>query len=364
MATNKTVWDLYRQLPGDGNVFFSPVSIRMALSLAALGARGETRRQMCDLLDLEDDDQKIATEIIRVMQTIKSSEITVEMGNKLFAEKSFPFNPNFRTKMDKFAGFEPVDFSNSADGVRQHINTWVEEQTHDRITNLLPQGSVDGNTILIIVNAIYFLGNWMYQFNKEYTTEADFNTSWGAKLKVQMMYQSGNYMPYGEIKSGQVLQVPYTDANFSMLIAVANEDTSLAYLEAEVTKNGGIDYLFKALNKFPKVNLFMPRLEMTKEYSLKDILQKMGMVDAFVDRVANFSGMTPIKGHVYVTDVFHKAFVKVDEKGTEAAASTGATMSFESVVETVTVHLDRAFIFAIVKDRDVLFIGRVENPTK
>lgn len=363
---DQTTWDLYLKLPPDGNLFFSPVSVRLALCLAALGARVETRRQMCEVLGLPDDDQAIADEIVRVTGAVASRDIKIEMGNRLFAEKTFPFKKDYLELAARFSGFEPVDFIYNTDGVRRHINDWVEEKTHGRICNLLPEGSLDSNTTLVIVNAIYFLGKWAYEFDPDNTSEETFHAPW-RDYQVKMMYQTGQEMPYGTIQTGQVLAIPYQGRGFSMIVAVPHEGTDLVYLEEEVTQHGGLYYLMDALTSQPEITLWMPQFEMTGEYSLNDSLQRLGMTDAFVDHVADFTGICPVKGHLYVKDVFHKAFVRVSEEGTEAAAATAVAMAFECCImgkEAETVRLDRPFIFFIINDetRDVLFVGRVFKP--
>lgn len=314
-------------------------------------------------------------------------------ANALWAEKTYPFAKSYMDTLNKFYGTgaaNPVDFVNSPEAVRQRINTWVEEQTNKRIKDLLPEGSVSQNTALVLANAIYFKGDWAMPFDPKKTKEEIFHTATG-KAKVPMMrqydYQGARYAGFnadGSVfiptkenrdkdrftpKGGfVVVELPYKGKEVSMVLLVPTAETGLTDLENAITHENLNTWMSKLEER--KIDLHLPRFQLDTTYDLKKTLTAMGMTRAFNPpkgpNGAQFDGMSA-SGDLYISGAFHKAFVAVDEKGTEAAAATGIVVGTLSAPPAIpTVRADRPFLFLIrdVKTNSILFLGRITQPTK
>jgi len=253
-----------------------------------------------------------------------------------------------------------LDFAKSEEA-RKTINTWVEEKTNDKIKDLIPAGALDSLTRLVLTNAIYFKGDWSIKFKEENTKESDFHITEQKTAKVQMMYQKENF-EYANLDNMQLLQMHYKGDELSMLIILPK---TIGDMEA-IESNLNLETLQSNLKQMRKreVDVYLPKFKMTTgTLDITSILAKMGMKDAF-SNAADFSGMSERKD-LYISSVVHKAFVEVNEEGTEAAAATGVVMKLLSISEPIVFRADRPFIFMIRDNatQSILFIGRVCNPT-
>ncbi|XP_078686714.1 leukocyte elastase inhibitor-like isoform X5 [Branchiostoma floridae x Branchiostoma belcheri] len=366
-ANTEFALSLYRQLCGDsGNVFFSPYSISVALAMTSLGARGSTEAAMKGTLCYKDMSNDVLHSTFSTLhqQLYASDKYTLQTANRLYGEQTYSFLQDFLNATRKNYGAElaSVDFKGAAEQVRGTINKWVEEQTKDKIKDLIPAGAVDAMTRLVLVNAIYFKGNWDKQFKAEMTQDMDFNINNNEKVKVPMMKMEEKFN-YGEFQDQKfrVLELPYVEKELSMLIFLPDEVEGIRNLESALTATTLQTVSSQMYST--KVNLMLPRFKLEQDFSLGETLKKMGMGEAFSDG-ADFSGMSAA-ADLFISEVVHKAFVEVNEEGTEAAAATGMVMMTMSLPRPPTPFFaDHPFIFLIRDNRSssVLFLGKMQKP--
>ena len=361
---------LYGKLKNDsgGNVFFSPYSISTALALVYAGAQGQTQTQMAETLHFTTPGEQLypafGTLQKQLIQQDVSGGYQIYLANALWLQKDLPFLKPFLNATTSFdAGRHQLDFANEVEKSRQKINSWVQEKTKDKIENLLPRGSVNVNTDLVITNAIYFKGQWKTKFRWWRTRKSDFFVTADHTVKVPLMHLKEKLKSYND-ENLQALELPYKGDQLSMLVLLPRQKEGLGEIESLLTA----ELLNTILSKTWKttVNVYLPRFKMTwGTASLKNALATLGMPDAFDPEKADFTGITGQDG-LYISDIFHKAFVEVNEKGTEAAAGTflGVTKSIHA--EPIVFRADHPFLFLIRDNRSgsILFIGRVTNPTE
>jgi serpin B len=331
------------------------------------GARGQTASEMARALDftLEPDRLHRAFAALRAdLNEGKKKDHELSVANALWGQKDFGFLPDFLnlTGRDYGAPRHEVDFMRDPEAARRTINAWVEAQTHDRIKDLLPRGILTGDTRLVLTNAIYFKGFWADQFKKDATREEPFHTGAGASVKAPLMHRTGRY---GYLDGGdfQALELPYRAKHLSMVVLLPKKVDGLAALERKLTAANLAAWLGKLHQQ--EVQVALPRFQMTREFSLKDTLQALGMRRAFIAGGADFSGMSGTNGRrLFISAVVHKAFVDVNEEGTEAAAATGVAVALTSAPIFQTFRADHPFVFLIRDNRSgsVLFLGRLTNP--
>jgi serine protease inhibitor len=361
--------NLYGQLRGGtGNLFFSPYSISTCLGMTYAGARGQTAEQMAKALHFGSDPDKLAADF-RVLQnglneTQKHKGIELDVANALWAQRGFPLLPAFldlaRRQYD--ATIRQADFETAAEAARQEINAWVLNRTKDKIANLIPPGLVDGAK-LVLVNAIYFKGTWTTPFKTNATFEMPFHTGTGVDITARMMNQTTEF-GYGEPDGLQVLDLPYGAGELSMVILLPREPNGLSAIEAMLDPQKLEGWLGSARRR--KVNVFLPKFKLEEQFELGKVLGALGMVDAFSER-ADFSGMDG-RRDLLISAVIHKAFVDVNEQGTEAAAATAVVVLGMAVMRPEpipVVRADHPFIFLIRDNRSgsILFLGRVTDPS-
>ncbi|XP_078686715.1 leukocyte elastase inhibitor-like isoform X6 [Branchiostoma floridae x Branchiostoma belcheri] len=366
-ANTEFALSLYRQLCGDsGNVFFSPYSISVALAMTSLGARGSTEAAMKGTLCYKDMSNDVLHSTFSTLhqQLYASDKYTLQTANRLYGEQTYSFLQDFLNATRKNYGAElaSVDFKGAAEQVRGTINKWVEEQTKDKIKDLIPAGAVDAMTRLVLVNAIYFKGNWDKQFKAEMTQDMDFNINNNEKVKVPMMKMEEKFN-YGEFQDQKfrVLELPYVEKELSMLIFLPDEVEGIRNLESALTATTLQTVSSQMYST--KVNLMLPRFKLEQDFSLGETLKKMGMGEAFSDG-ADFSGMSAA-ADLFISEVVHKAFVEVNEEGTEAAAATGVMMRARMMPRPpMKFFADHPFIFLIRDNRSssVLFFGKMQMP--
>ena len=365
-------FDLYQRLSdSDGNLFYSPYSISLALAMTYAGARGDTEEQMADTLHfiLSQDRLHPALNSLDIelgrrgkgAQGKDDEGFRLNIVNAIWGQKDYTFLPAFLDVLAENygAGLRILDFVKETERSRLTINQWVSDQTEERIEDLIPQGAIDALTRLVLTNAIYFNAAWEHPFNEDMTADGPFYLLDGGQVTVPMMKQTESF-GYARGEGYQSVELRYDGGELSMVILLP-EAGQFEIFEKELQAQR-ISNIIKGLQA-TQVTLTMPQFEFDSEFSLKDTLAGMGMPIAFSGG-ADFSGMTGTPD-LFIGEVLHKAFVSVDEAGTEAAAATAVIMSKTAMPsQSVEVTIDRPFIF-LIRDIDtgvVLFVGRVLNP--
>ena len=366
-------FNLYQALrEGDGNLFYSPYSISLALAMTYAGAQGETAQQMADTLQfvlpqnrLHPAFNDLDLELARRGEGAEGKDgegFRLNIVNAIWGQKDYEFLSDFLDLLAENygAGLRVLDFASAPEESRITINNWVSDQTEGRIEDLIPQGLIDALTRLVLTNAIYFNAAWQYPFEEDMTEDGPFYLLDGGEVTVPMMRQT-ELLGYAEGDGYQAVELPYDGGELSMIILLPQTgqfDTFEDSLDAQQ-----VDEIIGRL-ELRQVTLAMPKFEFESEFSLREPLSAMGMQIAF-SGAADFSGMTGNRD-LFIAEVIHKAFVSVDEAGTEAAAATAVVMELTAVPETpVEVTIDHPFIFLIrdIETGAVLFIGRVVNPS-
>jgi serpin B len=358
--------DLYSKLRvTDGNLFFSPFSISTALAMTYAGARGDTQTQMADALHFISDQDQLHQGFALIAKGLNDAEkkghIRLKIANAIWPRKGYRLLKAFLALTRKFYGVQvnPVDYKDE-EKARYTINAWVEDKTESKIKELIASGVLDGATRLVLVNAIYFKGDWAHQFDPALTSPAEFQVVPGRPVQVPMMTVRHSFR-YVEGQDVQILELPYAGGDLSMLVLLPKEVDGLAKLE-EYLAAENLDGWVKNLAD-TEVDVSLPRFELTFPFRLDDTLKSMGMPDAFSDQ-ADFSGMDGTR-QLFIGAALHKAFVAVNEQGTEAAAATAVVMLTKAVfIPPVVFRADHPFIFLIRENGtgSILFIGRVMNP--
>ncbi|XP_078794534.1 leukocyte elastase inhibitor-like isoform X2 [Oryzias latipes] len=376
-ANTKFSLDLFKQLSNEdkmANVFYSPFSISSALAMVMLGARGTTASQMTEVLcfskagkqqqqrqQQQQQQAKGAQQMMQMQQQGKASlpaqvkslklrdsqdqvhasfaellgqlnkpkaSYALSVANRLFGEQTYQFVEEFLGNSRKHykAELEKVNFMQGSEAARLNINTWVEKQTQGKIRDILAEGSLNNLTRLVLVNAIYFKGNWNKKFDAQNTRDADFRLNKNAKKTVKMMYRTSKFpLTYIPEINCQILEMPYKDKELSMLVFlptdIEDSTTGLEKLEKALTYENFMEWTRPDMMNEVEVRVGFPRFKMEQKYDMKKVLVSMGMADAFDMSKCDFSGMSPANDLV-LSEVFHKAFVEVNEEGTEAAAAT------------------------------------------
>jgi serpin B len=372
-ASNQLGFDLYRSLKAQpGNLTFSPASIFIALTMPWSGARGATARQMAGTLHLTATPDAVAPAagaLLRSLNQPARSAYTLRVANRLFLEKSYPLEKPYLAQMAAFdAPAEPVDFRGAPEPARVHINQWVAQQTSNRIRDLVPPRAVDDQTRLALVNAIYLLADWGQPFEAERTRPLPFHAA-GRTHDVPTMQQVESF-GYAEAPGLQVLEMRYQGDELAMDVILPTARDGLAALEQQMDATRVARWL--AALKPERVLVALPKftIDPPASIALAEELKALGMADAFDRERADFTGIAnPPRAadRLYVSQVFHKAFVKVDEKGTEAAAATAVMMARAGAAPSARpkeFRADHPFLFLIRDLRSglILFLGRVADP--
>jgi serpin B len=390
-ATNQLGLDLQRKLAtADENLCVSPYSIQSALAMTFAGADEETRTEMASVLHYGNQDaavhnsfgtlrqslEEMAKNTVRIAEEAKkrggpSDPITLTIANRLFAQTGYDFRESFRSLVQRYYGapLEPLDFHKSPEGARKHINKWVADQTRDRIRDLIPPNGLNDSTRLVLANAIYLKAPWSTEFFQGATKPLPFHVRGNSAADVPTMNRRSHF-GYAKKDGFVALSLPYSGNDLQFLVLLPNETNGLRALESKVTAD-----LLKECAKLetPEVDLYLPKFKLEPStMPLGKILQALGMKSAFDQPPgsANFDRIAPRKpnDYLYVSEVFHKTFISVDEKGTEAAAATAVAMLTTSAMvkklEPVVVRVDHPFIYAIqhVPSGACLFLGRVTDP--
>ena len=364
-AINAFSMDVYAALRSrTGNLFLSPYSISTALAMTYAGARGTTADEMAKVLHYDVDQAKLHAAFGQLLETTKAGKgYELSVANALWGQKGFQYLKEYLALVaDHYgAGLSELDFVSNAEGARKTINTWVEKKTRKKIKDLIQRGVLGPATRLVLTNAIYFKGKWSSQFKEQATRDAPFHLAGGNTADVPMMTQKAK-CGYAETDDLQVLEMPYEGEELSMVVLLPKATDGLPAFEKTLTQ-AKLDAWLAALRP-REVVVFLPKFKMTSQFELSETLGSMGMPLAF-SPAADFSGMTG-KRDLMISNVIHKAFVDVNEEGTEAAAATAVVVGLTSAAPTpVTIfRADHPFVF-LIRDRrsdSILFIGRVANP--
>jgi serpin B len=369
---NAFALDLYQSLRAqDGNLIYSPYSISLALALTYAGARGETESQMAQTMHFSPQNKLHSALNALDLELAKRGEakskdetpLQLDIVNAVWAEQTFPFLKDYLDVIAQNygAGIQLADFIHQHEAVRKEINGWVSNQTNDKIQNLIPDGVLDPNTKMVLVNAIYFKADWLDQFDPNSTHDSSFHLLDGLDVQVKMMSQSLLGIPYAQGAAYQAIELPYQGEAAAMNIIVPDEGN---FRKFEATLDAQkLNRILSDMQPIGKLELGLPQFSFSTDFDLKERLTAMGMSDAFdLDR-ADFSGMTGGRD-LYIDTVLHKAFVVVDEKGTEAAAATAVGMTESGPDVTLTINRPFIFIIRDLPSGQILFIGRVLNPVE
>lgn len=368
-ANNKFAFDLYSKLnkSENGNIFYSPYSISGALAMTYEGARGKTADEMKSVFHFPESNilrpnfAAIYNEINK-----KDKPYKLSTGNALWVQQDYKLLEEYLSTVEKYYGGKVanLDFAGEPEKSRQTINVFIEEQTNNKIKDLIPRGILDAATRLVLTNAIYFKGTWTWEFDKADTREQDFKITSTNIVKTPMMHMDNdkaqsqfNYADAGDL---QVLELPYKGDEISMLVLLPTGDLDAIEPALTAEKLGE----WKAQMKEEKLDsVSLPKFEFDTKYFMKETLSAMGMPTAFGN--ADFSGMNGTES-LFIDQVIHQAFVKVDEEGTEAAGATAVVMKDSAALQRKVFNADHPFIFVIQEKEtgNILFLGRVVDPTK
>ncbi|MBU1203721.1 MAG: serpin family protein [Nanoarchaeota archaeon] len=383
-ANNQFAFELYSELnKAEGsNIFYSPYSISAALAMTYEGANGQTADEMKSVFHFPENNI-LRPNFAAIYNEIneKDKPYKLSTGNALWAQFDYPFLEEYINRVEQYYGGKAanVDFrqAEEREKSRQTINTFIEEQTNNKIKDLIPKGILTGMTRLVLTNAIYFKGTWEWEFDKSDTRDQDFKITSTNIVKTPMMYMDPDKAKfnYADLQELQILELPYKGEDISMLILLpkqgedydfeTGERITFDYTLKDIELSSQILEEYKAQMKETKLDsISLPKFEFDSKYFMKDTLSAMGMPTAFTFD-ADFSGMDGTL-KLYIDKVIHQAYVKVDEEGTEAAAATAVIMDFKSTDMPRNVfRADHPFIFIIQEKEtgNILFMGRVTDPT-
>jgi len=390
-ATNQLAVDLHRQLAtGDENLCVSPYSIESALAMTFAGAEGETRTEMARVLHLPNDGavptsfsalQRSLEEMsAKTADLVKESKrfggpsepITLSIANRLFAQKGYNFREAFLSlvKQNYGAAFEPLDFVTDLAAATQHVNKWVADETRDRIRDLIPAGALNNMTRLVLANALYIKAPWADPFSDKTTHPEPFHVHGGAPVDVPMMRKTAEF-GYVKRDGFTAVSLPYVGDDLQFLVLLPDDVNGLDALESKLTANVLAEC---AKLEARDVDLHLPKFKLEPPtIALAKRFQTLGMKSAFDQPrgSADFDRIAPRKpnDYLYISQIFHKTFIAVDEKGTEAAAATAVVMMRATAIagpkpQPIEVKVDRPFVYAIqhVPSGVCLFLGRVTDP--
>nr|XP_019584915.1 PREDICTED: serpin B12 [Rhinolophus sinicus]XP_019584916.1 PREDICTED: serpin B12 [Rhinolophus sinicus] len=402
---------------GHKNIFFCPLSLSAALSMVLLGARGDSARQIDQVMHFSDFSQNRSEEpdpclkykqqkvlgdsaqegqkgktkrappqeeassndagflscrvgqLLSKLDTIKA-DYTMSIASRLYGEQEFPIRQEYLDGVSQFyhTTFESVDFRNNTEKSRQEINFWVESQSQGKIKELFSKDTINNTTVLVLVNAVYFKAKWEKHFESGNTVDAPFSLNENTKKTVKMMNQTGMFrIGFIEELKVQILEMPYTKGKLSMFVLLpswsADNLKGLEELERNITYEKIVAWSSSENMSEKRVAISFPQFTLEDGYDLVPILQDMGMTDIFDEKKADLTGISP-NPNLYLSKVVHKTFVEVDENGTQAVGASGAAGSVMSAPSWETFNADHPFLFFIrhKNTQTILFYGRVCSP--
>jgi len=385
-ANNEFAFDLYSKLNSDStqegkNMFYSPYSISTALAMTYEGAKGKTADEMKSVFHFPDDNI-LRPNSAAIYNEINKKDKSYELktGNALWVQQDYPFLQDYLDLVETYYGGKAsnVDFRTETEKTRQTINTFIEEQTNHKIKDLIPKDVLKPTTRLVLTNAIYFKGTWEWEFDKSDTKDRDFKITPDNIIQTPTMYMDPDKAEfnYASLDKLKILELPYKGDELSMLILLPKQETFHNHRTGEEIVYDysleDIEISYEKLKEYKSEMketdleaIYIPKFEFDTKYMMKETLAAMGMPTAFGIQ-SDFSGMT-LESQLFISQVIHQAYVKVDEKGTEAAAATAVVMDMASVgpTEPKIFKADHPFIFIIQEKQtgNILFMGKVINPS-
>jgi serpin B len=362
-SLNDFSYTFYQQIGAseEGNIFFSPYSIFVALSMAYEGARGNTATEMQNVLKFLQNDSATLGSFGRIYNLLNQNQqgYTVSTANAFWAHEDYEFLLGYLGLLQNFymAEANELDFAQNIEAA-ELINNWIENKTQDKIKDMIPADALSDLTKLVLTNAIYFKGLWDIKFDPDDTYETDFELTSGETVKVDMMYNGDYNFNYTETDDLQVLKLNYHGLNLSMIIVLPKENNiSIAEsaINAENLSQWRTDFSER------DIPIYLPKFKFETKYPLNDLLIEMGITDAFSPGAANFSGMDGTT-NLFISKALHQAYVEINEEGTEAAAATAIIMTLTAMPDQFIA--DHPFVFLIQQEETgaILFMGRVMNP--
>jgi len=356
------------------NIIFSPISLSLALSMTMVGADTSTEQAMMDVLQFSLPGEEVHRAFNALLLTIEESQksamegsegsqFQLNIANSIWGQSGFQFKSSFldTLALNYGSGLYNVDFIHNQETAREVINQWVEDETQDKIKNLIPEGAINSLTRLVLANAIYFNGSWLHPFNETGTSQESFTTLDGSITTVEMMRLLGESFSYSSGDDFQAINLPYLSRDFSMIILVPQAGKFSEFRSSLTSET--YQQIINDLN-YESVNLYLPKFDFNTSIAANDLLINLGMGEAFDADYADFSGMTD-EEDLFITNVLQKATITVDEEGTEAAAATAVIMGIKSApTQPIELVIDRPFLFFIQHQPtgSILFMGQVINP--
>ena len=367
-AVNEFTFDLYKATAAGAageNIFLSPYSVSTALAMTYAGARGVTEAEMADVLHFAPDVHAGMGALINSINAAPEEAATVRTANAIWPAKGEKILPEFAqtVRRDYRAGLTQLDYAKRPESARKTINKWVEEQTAGKITDIIPGGALGKDTKMVLTNAVYFKAAWQEEFKAEDTAERPFWITPEESADVKTMHRRSKELNYAKLDGAQMIEMPYKDGRFSMLVLLPDKNSSVEALEAAMDAASLAQW--SAAMRPANVEIFMPKFKQESSYDLSATLAALGMGSAFDAGTADFSGITGNRD-MAISGVLHKTFVEVSEEGTEAAAATAVIVMRASLApqERVIFNADRPFVY-IIRDNATgaaLFIGRYAHP--
>jgi len=363
-SLNDFSFDFYKKIvqSENGNIFFSPYSIFVALSMVYEGARGNTATEMQNVLNIKQNDSPTLGSFGRIYNLLNQNQkgYTISTANAFWAHQDYQFLKEYLGLLENFymAEANELDFSKNVEAA-ETINSWIEEKTNDKIKDMIQPDMLSDLTKLVLTNAIYFKGLWDSPFNPDKTFKTDFELTTGETVKVQMMSDSkDSNFNYSETDELKIIELDYEGKDLSMIIILPKEnnitiaESSMNYENLSIWKND----LFEI-----DINVEIPKFKFETKYSLNNLLNDMGVIDAFSPGVADFSGMDGTN-NLFISKALHQAYIEVNEEGTEAAAATSIIMELTAIPDSF--RADHPFVFLIQHKETgaILFMGRIMNP--
>lgn len=362
---NLKLLKIYRDAKKEGNIFYSSSSITIALAMLYTGAEQNTKKEMQDALNIKSDDSM--TEgfhaVFKALNDLPD-DVILNIVNLLAIDQNYKVLPDFSSNLKSNFNTDTkiLDFSSSPGKACEELNHVIELATHQKIKDLFPDDSIKSSTRIVLANAIYFKGMWHELFDKAQTEKKPFCTNTNEEIVVDMMFRIGGYNcgRSSELKAN-LLEIPYRGKNMSMVIILPEEKSGLIFTESNVSLEN-LSSAIQNLQFVRRIHLSLPKFKMEESLPLKQCLLELGMKEAFSDRFADFSGISGNKD-LFVSEALHKAFVEVNEEGTEAAAATGLVMCARSFRPPTCFTVDHPFLFLIreINTGLILFTGSVHT---
>lgn len=364
-SNNKFSFDIYQKLKKQNdNIIFSPASITSAVAMTYIGAKNNTFNEISNTFYFDADINTFSKDYANLIKInkISKSKLSLYNANSLWIQNELSLNKNFLTINKQYfsSSLHFTDFINESELSRSKINKWVEDNTNKKIKDLIQANTIDNSTRLVLVNALYFKGAWQNKFDKEKNTTENFQVGKNEFIKATFMNRSINSWYY-EDKDAQIVDIPYSDENISLMIIMPKSYKKAKKFEKKLNYEYYINYIQNKERK--QIDLSLPKFSIESDYDLNKTLHEMGIKDAFSNK-ADFSGITD-QEKLLISNVIHKANINVDEEGTEATAATAVIMAKMFFMRAeVKININKPFIYILRNNTDncIYFMGKIKNP--